>query len=263
MKGAVQKICGRNSLSFYSKKRDVRASARRHHLSLEDAGRRERYLFFQSAAKKCGASKIVTAHTLDDQVETVLMRILRGSGSKGLAGIPFKRPLGSFTLLRPLLSSSKKDLLALVKEMKLEVVEDPSNLDFSFLRNRIRHQLLPLLRSRFNPQIDEQLSTLQTLSRDAQNCVDTLAERSYKNCVRSQSRVRVSLSAPALKKLPQAVRSRILFMALSRLKGDAAGFGYAHIQSMLEVAFSPNARAETHLPHGLRARKKGGSLVIH
>ena len=259
----VQRVCEKNNIPFYSKKVQVRAAAIRHKLSLEDAGRRERYLFFGSVAKKVRADKIVTAHTLDDQAETVLMRLLRGSGFRGLSGIPDKRAEGRTELLRPLLSCSKKDLIAFVKKMRLPFVRDLSNRDTRFLRNRVRHRLLPLLRRHFNPRIDEQLASLQKVCRDVQRYMDRNAAMAYGRCVTRRTSREIYLRVEALKKFPAAIQSEVLLLALSELKGDGAGFTHSHIQSILDVTRSMNRRAETHLPHGLRARRTGQKLVIH
>ena len=106
-------------------------------------GRIERYSFFEEIAAKNRSNKIVTAHTLDDQAETMLLRLLRGSGVKGLIGIPYKRQQGKFQVVRPFLSTEKKAILTFLKENRLSYLQDKTNKDISFTRNRIRHRLLP------------------------------------------------------------------------------------------------------------------------
>ena len=258
----VRKFCEKHSLPFYSKKIRLGVSAARRGASLEDAGRQERYLFFETVAKKVGAARIVTAHTLDDQAETVLMSLLRGSGFRGLAGIPYKRVQGSRELIRPLLSCSKKDLLAFVRESRLPSVRDPSNRDVRFFRNRIRYELLPILRRRYNGRIDRHLASLQELCREAQRTMDRHTAKVYKRCVVRRSSDGILLNLQVLKKIPAASQGEVLLKTFSELKGDSAGFAYAHVRSVLDIVRSARREAQAHLPHGLRASKKGALLRV-
>ena len=258
----VEQYCRERALPFYSKKVNLRASAKRHKISLEDAGRFERYRFFEQTAGRLGADKIVTAHTADDQAETVLMRLFRGAGFRGLSGIPFKRRSGGHTLVRPLLACSKKDLTALLKERRLPFVPDPSNRDVQFLRNRVRHQLLPMLRRSFNPRVDEQLISLQNICRDVQRLIDKQAARHYARCVLKSNAREVRFKLRTLDRLDPAIESEVILLALSHLKGDGAGFGYSHIQAILDLVRSGRPEAQTHLPHGLRAVKTKQELRL-
>ena len=258
----VQKFCAANGLPFYSKSIHLRSSAKKQRRSLEDAGRTERYLYFSRLAKKIRAGKIVTAHTLDDQVETVLMRLFRGAAFRGLAGIPYTRACGEGQLIRPLLLCSKKDLTAFAKARRLPIVEDPSNQEERFLRNSVRHHLLPLLRRRYNPRIDEQLANLQAVCRDTQETIDAIVGDAYQKCLTRSPRAEIRLSLTALQKFSPAIRSEIFLLGLSKLKGDRVGFTHSHVRSMIDIALSSRPQAETHLPHGFRVYKKRGVLSV-
>jgi tRNA(Ile)-lysidine synthase len=123
----------------------------------EDSARRARFAFFERVAKKTGIGTLVLAHTADDQAETFLMRLLRGAGTTGLSGIWPERRIGKLRVLRPMLNVSRKEVLKYIAARKLKFREDASNADRRFLRNRIRHELLPLLERDYNPGIRDVL----------------------------------------------------------------------------------------------------------
>jgi tRNA(Ile)-lysidine synthase len=159
----VEAHCRALEIPLITKAVSVKASAKKYKLSLEEAGREERYRFFSQVAAKQRAQKIATAHTLDDQAETILLRMIRGAGPKGLAGIPAKRPHGRHTIIRPLIECEKKDILGFLKDAKLPYWTDPSNRNTRFTRNRVRHVLLPLLEKQFNPNIKRTLARQSVL----------------------------------------------------------------------------------------------------
>ncbi|MBI2421901.1 MAG: tRNA lysidine(34) synthetase TilS [Candidatus Hydrogenedentes bacterium] len=131
--------------------------------SFEMRARAGRYGLFEAIAEKQRYTVVLTAHHADDQAETVLMRLLKGAGPEGLAGIPNVRPLGKKTVLRPLLDTTRAELRAYAMEHEVAWREDASNEDNSFLRNRIRNELLPQLRSEYNPNLDQALCRLASL----------------------------------------------------------------------------------------------------
>jgi tRNA(Ile)-lysidine synthase len=148
---------------------------------VEEAARRLRYAFLASAAGRLGARFVATAHTANDQAETILHRILRGTGIGGLAGMPRVRALGPATLIRPLLTLRRTEVLAYLHDLKQGYREDTSNANRRFTRNRLRHELLPLLAREFNPRIEEVLLRLGRLADEVQQVlaplVDALMER--------------------------------------------------------------------------------------
>jgi len=148
------------------RKCDVTAEAKASGLSFEAQARETRYSFFASVARKHGISKIVTAHHADDQVETVLMRILRGTGPEGLSGIPYTRQWDRLSIVRPMLDCRREAIVAWLKESGLSWREDASNFDLQYRRNLVRHELLPLLEEKHNPQVREALLRLA----EAQHC---------------------------------------------------------------------------------------------
>jgi tRNA(Ile)-lysidine synthase len=162
---------------------------------VEAAARTARYRFLEQAAGRLGARFVVTAHTADDQAETVLHRILRGTGIRGLAGMARTRPLGHAALIRPLLGVRRAELRAYLDALGQPCRRDPSNLDLRFTRNRIRRSLLPRLQRQFNPDVVEALLRLASLAGDAQAVVDGLVEQCFDRCVTSDgpNAVRIDL----------------------------------------------------------------------
>lgn len=260
----VHKLSKKLGFSFHCKSIELRKCAKIHKRSLEETGRIERYRFFEEVARKTGANKIITAHTLDDQAETMLLRLLRGSGLKGLAGIPYKRPQGKFAVIRPLLSCEKKDLVAFLKENKIAFVCDKTNREWLFTRNRVRHQLLPMLKKFYNPQIARSLASLQSICSEAQDYMERVSWRAFKHCVtRRSSAHNVALRIKPLQRLHPAILSEVLLKALETVKGNLKKFTYDHIAAIMEILNSKEKNLECHFPDRLVAKKKGENLVFY
>ena len=150
---------------------------------IEAAARAARYRFFEQVAGRLGARFVAVAHTADDQAETVLHRILRGTGVRGLSGMARARPLGHATLLRPLLGVRRAELLAYLDAIGQPYRLDRSNTDLRYTRNRLRHKLLPRLQRQYNREVVDALLRLGALAGEAQAVVDELVEEQFKRCV--------------------------------------------------------------------------------
>lgn len=257
-KHASQKL----KVPFYSKKVHLRILAKKSGRSLEEAGRIERYRFFEEISGKVRAQKIVTAHTLDDQAETMLMRIFRGSGLRGLSGIPYRRTHGAYEVIRPLLDCSKKKLIAYLKENRVPFCVDKTNRDPNFTRNRIRHKVLPLIERSFNPQIRQNLASLRDVCETAQDHLDRIAKKALQRCLKKSAPRYVSLDLRELKRLHPAVLSETLFMALSAVRGDSKRFTYEHLSAVAGALDSKEKGIEIQLPGGVRVKKNESSLII-
>ena len=175
----LEALCRRLGLPIESAKTDVSQLAADQGDGLEAAARAARYDFLTQTAERLGARFVAVAHTADDQVETILHRLIRGTGLAGLAGMPRRRSLSPTVLLvRPLLAARRQDVLAYMQHIGQHFRHDTTNIDPRFTRNRLRHQLLPRLRSEFNIDVDAALVRLAEQAAESQQLIASQAERS-------------------------------------------------------------------------------------
>lgn len=231
---------------------DVAKSARR--ASLEEEARKARLGFLFYVARKIKADKIALGHNRDDQSETVLMRILRGSGLLGLAGILPKREIEGFTIIRPLIEIPRKDIERFLRLKNIKPRRDSSNLDEIHFRNRIRHKLLPEL-ERYNPNIR------QVLANAAENIAldyDYLAAKSLKifNSMKvGHNRLKIRLPLKKFLNQHGAIQSMILRLAFKALKGDTRRLTYQHIKELKDLILSRPYGAIVDLPSRISVSK--------
>lgn len=179
---------------------------------VESAARHARYEFLQATAERLGARYVATAHTADDQAETIMHRILRGTGLAGLSGMPRSRPLGqAVTLLRPMLGLRRANVTAYLAELEQPFREDETNADRRFTRNRLRHDLLPQLAEEYNLQAADALLRLGRLAGEAQKIIGGLAADLLERCLRKQSPDRLLVDCRVLQdQSPYLVREALL-----------------------------------------------------
>lgn len=227
----VQQLAERFDVPAVVIRRNVRAEVARRKLSLEEGARHVRYEAFQEAARMHSATRLALAHTADDQAETVLMRLLRGSGLTGLCAIPMSRPLGECTIIRPLLGIWRKDLVEYLQAHRLAFRQDATNDDPRFVRNRIRHGLLPLLERAYNPQIKPLLSQLAEQCRTDLEFLQAAAQRHWKRLVKRQNG-HLEIRVEGFVKQPPAIQRHLIRLALQQLQGDLTGFEFRHWQEI-------------------------------
>ena len=177
----VKKLCDIANVKCCSERGDVQGLADNAKMSIEQAAREMRYEFLERTAKSIGADAIATGHTANDQAETILDHLLRGSGINGLQGIPPKR--GKF--IRPLLWIQRREIMAYIHERNLEYRIDSSNDELQFRRNKIRHELLPLLQRQFNPRIVSTLNRLANIMSENEALLVSESRKSFEQCVKS------------------------------------------------------------------------------
>ncbi len=236
--------CRAHEIPFVSERGDTRALAEREHLGLEEAARELRYAFLERAAEQLGCERIATAHTADDNAETVLLNLVRGSGTKGLGGIPPRRG----KIVRPLLETSRAEIEAYLKAQGVPHVEDSSNESLDFSRNRVRKEILPLLRE-LNPALNGALGRTAALLRRDDSFLCGLAEEWMEAHFDGES-----LPLDALKKLHPAVASRVIKKICPR------SLSAAQTESVLRFAEGTEFGC-LDLP-GLRLRREQGRLYL-
>lgn len=223
---------------------DVSALAAAEGLNLEDAGRRARIAFFDGLRETYAAAAVVLAHHADDQAETVLMRLLRGSGMTGLSGMTCRNARG---YVRPLLELTRAEIEDYLRGRGLEWCEDASNRDTTYLRNRIRHELLPLLET-YNPAIRAGLvSTAERIAGD-EALLTELTETAFSSTYCREGD-RIVASIRQLRNLHPALQRRTLRQAFNLVAGTLAGLSQRHISSICDLVISERPNSRLDLPH--------------
>jgi len=195
-----------------------------------------RYAFFEEVAKKQGARFVATAHTADDQAETILHRIVRGTGVGGLAGIPRTRPLVTgITMLRPLLTFSRSEIIEFLKSLQQPFREDASNRDLRFTRNRIRAELLPELTRVYNPQVKSALLRLGSVAADSQQVIESLCTDLLERCVSARSADQVQIGCHPLAAFPPAVLREVLIALWKSLDWPQQEMGFDHWNQLADM----------------------------
>ena len=249
------------SLPCVTRRFDVGRWARRRRQGLEEAGREARLAFFRSQAALAGAHCVAVGHHADDNVETVLYRIVRGTHVRGLAGMaPSRRLDGERTLVRPLLDCTRRDIEAYCGRMNLAWRTDETNAETVFARNFIRHDLLPLLREKLNPQADAALLRLAAAARDAAELIDQQADEALRVATREHRADRLALDAAALCAYLPVVRAAAIRRALERLGAPLRQVGADRMAELIDAL--DGAGGGVDLPGGFQVRRQAVLLVI-
>ncbi|HPT69821.1 MAG TPA: tRNA lysidine(34) synthetase TilS [Syntrophomonas sp.] len=253
----VEEHCQRLEIPCYTKTIDVRELARQTKTSLEDAGRQARYGYFNELLQELQADAIATAHHQDDQAETVLLHLLRGAGMPGLRGIMPRNG----KLIRPLLHQSKQNLLNYLQKNQISYCIDQSNQDQTFLRNRIRHQLIPLLQNEYNPRIAENLSRLAEIIRADNDFLEQIMQQYWTKLVRSMDDQGLEIDLDGFKVLPLAARRRLTIMALSAV-GGPTGWEARDIEKVLQLLHKSGSAKILQLKKGIKINKSYDRIIF-
>jgi tRNA(Ile)-lysidine synthase len=251
------KLAARYTVAFESRRIDVRGVAESGALNLEDAGRRVRIAFLDELRKKHGALAVAVAHHADDQAETLLMRLLRGSGMTGLSGMAYRNSRG---YIRPLLEISRSEIEQYLRGHCLDWREDASNSDKTYLRNRIRHDLLPILET-YNPAIRSSLAKTASIIRDDETLLDELTEGEFSGSCRVEVG-KIVCNAGQLRTLEIALRRRILRHAFKQLTGTLEGVSQSHIVSICDMIDSDRPNSRLYLPQRVTAVREYDRLLF-
>lgn len=243
---------------------DVRAIAAAEKLSIEAAARRARYDFLAKVAHSLGADRVAVAHHMDDQAETVLMRLARGAGLRGLGGMAYQAPLPyhpDITLIRPLLDVTRADIEAYCAANGLTPREDATNQDTSLLRNFIRHETLPGLK-RFNPQLAKVTAQFADIAALEDAYMQEQLETALDHANVEISAGRVSIQRRDFEALHPALQRRFIAWAYERIANSEDGPGYTHLVAAVQIALTGQLGAVAELPGRLRLRVDYTVLAI-
>ena len=236
---------------------EVAADAACDRLSLEEAGRRARYAFFDDTARAHGAASIALAHHRDDQAETVLIRLLRGAGGGGLSAM---ESCSQGRLKRPLLKVPRREIERYLSSRGLDHRTDESNADTTILRNSIRHELIPLL-TRYNPKVVERLAATAEILACDEELLAELTETAFRR-LSACDRLQVVLDAAALALEPRGLRLRLYRRALLERRGDLREIGLAHLEAIDRLVASARPNARLKLPGECSVQRSYGSLFF-
>ena len=226
---------------------------------LQAKARDARYRFLDDAAQRGNAHKIALGHNADDQAETVLMRLFRGAGLRGLSGMA---PVREDRYIRPLIDASRRSIAAYAQDCGLTFADDPSNVDRRFLRARVRHDLLPRIEAEVNPRGRRTLAETAGLLRVDADCLDEAAAVAYAGARRETGSGRVTLSVAALQTVHDALKTRALRLACRDAGGDPERLRRHQLLDILRWLDGPGRSRELALPGGLVATLSYGSLTL-
>jgi tRNA(Ile)-lysidine synthase len=258
----VRDLAGSQRLPLITGRADVRATAKRQRLSLEDAARRARYAFLADAALEAGCSAVATGHTASDQAETVLLNLVRGAGLAGIAGMqprsgwPFAGH-ESLSLLRPLLCLSRADTEAYCESAGVQPLQDATNLQLEFRRNRIRQEVLPALQD-INPRVDEALTRLAASASEDLAFIEDRAAL----LVEPGSRGEARLPRQSLAGAPGSLRRHANRLAYAQVAGNTQELSQRHLVALERLLLRGKTGDHLDLPHEVTAELTRDSLTL-
>ena len=228
-------------------------------ISPEDYCRRQRYNFLDNVAEEYHAQKIVLGHNLQDQAETVLLNLLRGSGLEGLKGFLPKR---DGKIIRPLMETSRQEIISFLDKSGISYRHDKSNESNIYLRNQIRSELIPYLKEKYNPKIEENLAQMATILRNEDEFIRQHVAKALKSSAIQRNKNNISLKIDFLKKLLPAIRWRLFKTILEDLSPTKNGISFAHVISLDNLTKKSESGKKVVLPLKIEARREYDHLIL-
>lgn len=254
----VERLSNKYSVPFYSTKVDMNGFAKEKKISSEEAGRILRYGFFRKILNEVGGGKIAVAHNKNDQAETVMLRIIRGTGIDGLKGMQFKAQ----DIIRPILNIKRNELNEYLMSYGLDHVEDYTNVETIYQRNRVRLELFPYIEENFNPNI---VDSLYRLSKNAQidsDALDEIAEKKYNLLVKKTDNNSIIIEGVLLNKELPAIKNRIIRKAIFCLCDDIVDIEQKHVELIIELLENNKTGKSIDIAKGIIARISYGNLYL-
>lgn len=227
----VEEYCKKNNIEFFAKRIKVEEMAEKEKIGTEEAGRKARYEFFNEILNKTNANKIATAHTANDNAETVLMNIIRGSGTLGLKGIEAKNG----KLIRPLIECKRSEIEKYCKDENLNPRIDKTNLENIYTRNKVRNMLIPYIENNFNPNIIEAINRLSDLSKQENDFLEKLTKEAYKKILVEQKKNEIILDLNSFNSQEIVIKNRLVLYTINILFGTRSGIEKKHIEDIIKL----------------------------
>lgn len=242
-----------------AKKISVPAIKEREQGSIENIARRERYRFFEEVMERYNLDKIALGHNQDDQAETVIMKFLRGSGLGGLRGI---LPVRDGIYVRPLIEVTREEILAFLEEEGAQYMNDSSNVDNTYMRNRIRNRLIPDLQQQYNPRLVENIARMADIIRLENDFIDQCVDSSLLKLNIIYEGSRIGIHIPDFKLLHPVLRLRIIKKLLQDHTSSKMKITSVHVKAVFDLIESPRSSGILNLPLGITVRREYNDLVI-
>ena len=227
----VRHLASDLKLKLHSRSFPVRKKARELRLSVEECARRMRYDYLNRLADKLKVQRIALGHNFNDQAETVLMRLIRGSGSLGLSGIP---PVKG-RIIRPLIEMKREEIETFLRSKDIAYRTDSSNLRTDYLRNRVRLQLLPILKKEYNPKIEETLNRTASILAAEEELLSEEIEAAYPRVVRKEQKDRIVLDSKKFLRCHKSLKRFVIRHCVKKLKGDLRELTYDKVEALLNL----------------------------
>lgn len=261
----VEAVCASRGVPFVLGEGDVQAYARERSLSIEEAARLMRYQFLFSQARKSEAQAVAVGHTADDQVETVLMHILRGAGLAGLKGMAYRTIISEMDadipLVRPLLGVWREETEKYCAERNLQPVQDLTNFDTAYRRNRIRHEVIPYL-EQYNPRFRQAIWRMAQTLADDYEIVQSAVSSVWEKAVVEKGRDYLAFDQGVLAGAPEGVLRWIWRRAMASLRAASGEVDYTTVEQAIGFVEHPPASGRAELAAGLRLTMEGGKLYL-
>ena len=228
----VEDYCKKSNIPFYVRREKVEILAKNQKIGTEEAGRNLRYEFFNEVLQKTKSNKIATAHTKNDNVETVLMNIIRGSGTKGLTGIEVIR---DNKYIRPLLEINRTEIEEYCEKNNLAPRIDSTNMENIYTRNKIRNLLIPYIQKEFNPNIIEAVDKLSNILKEENKYFETITKKVYAETLIQETKNEIILDLKKFNALEIVIKNRIVLYTINRLFGSSSGIEKIHLQDIIKL----------------------------
>jgi tRNA(Ile)-lysidine synthase len=238
---------------------DVPSFKKKSTLSSQEAAREVRYQFLEDVRKRCNGSKIALGHTADDQAETLMMWLLRGTGLKGLGGMP---PVRGGIIIRPLIETTREEVETFLKEKSIPFVVDSSNQNADYVRNKLRQQLFPLLKEHYNPQLVKRLAQTASIIRIDNEYLELKANAMLDGIIVSRDSTSAVIDSTGLLALPVAIQLRCLRSVLEKVKGNLKRISSTHLNAILKIVLNDKPYKVLQLPDGIRVEKSYQQLKL-
>lgn len=254
----VSELCDSLEIPVFIKSVDVPKYCEEKGLSLEEGARNIRYDMFYEIKRRTGANKIAIGHNMNDQAETVMMRIMRGTGLQGLRGIEYTRENG---IIRPILDIERKDIEAYCEQHELHPKIDQTNLESIYTRNRIRLELLPYMQEHFNSNVVESIVRLSNSMKSDGDYLDSEAMKAYDEVATLDDKA-VDVNVEKLSGYHEAIQSRIIRYAIKDVLGDTNFVDQKHIEDVMQLIDTSKNGKMLNLPRGVFAYRRADSILF-